>query len=170
MAKLLLTIYTELSNIFNDYYTNIVNYTSGTSPTLSETLPSGTNCDIIIDTIIKQIKNHPSIKCINSNKPVTEDEVLKLLKKLNAKKAIGIDGIPPLILKLSANILAKPLTLIINQSILDDSFPTLAKIAAILPLFKKDDRSSKKNYRPVSILSALSKIFGKILQKQIVSF
>ena len=46
----------------------------------------------------------------------------------------------------------------------------MLKLAAILPFYKKDDRSDKKNYRPVSILSAFSKIFGKIFQNQISTF
>ena len=49
-------------------------------------------------------------------KSVTENEVYKLLKSLDAKKAIGVDGIPPSILKISAGILAKSLTKI-NKSI-----------------------------------------------------
>ena len=77
---------------------------------------------------------------------------------------------PPIILKLSAAIIAKPLTDVINKSIAENNFPTLAKIAKILPFFKKDERSNKKNYRPVSVLSSLSKIFGKVLQIQISNF
>ena len=73
-------------------------------------------------------------------------------------------------LKLSAEILAKPLTKLINQSIKENDFPTLLKIAAILPFYKKNERSHKNNYRPVSVLSALSKIFGKVLQNQILEF
>ena len=73
-------------------------------------------------------------------------------------------------MKLSANILAKPLAEIINLSLFENNFPTLLKIAAILSFYKKDERSNKKNYRPVSVLSALSKIFGKILQTQIMGY
>ena len=62
------------------------------------------------------------------------------------------------------------MTRIINQSIKENTFPTLLKLAAILPFYKKDDRSDKKNYRPVSILSAFSKIFGKIFQNQISKY
>ena len=73
-------------------------------------------------------------------------------------------------MKLSAEILAKPLAYLINQSIIENDFPTLAKIASILPIFKKDDRSQKNNYRPISILSSLSKIFEKVLQNQMAAF
>lgn len=170
----------DIANIFIDYYTNIVELTSGKPPSfLADTLPPGTNFDEIIVKISETYKNHPSIKCIYNKKrsdnkfsfkPVTVEEVNKLLKSLDTKKAIGIDGIPPIILKLSADIIAKPLTDSINKSIADNDFPTLAKIAIILPFFKKDERSNKNNYRPVSVLSSLSKIFGKILQNQISTF
>ena len=123
--------------------------------------------------------SHPSILMINDKnnstdnftfKSVTENEVYKLLKSLDAKKAIGVDGIPPSIVKISAGILAKSLTKIINQSISENNFPSSLKIASILPLFKKDERSDKKNYRPVSVLSSLSKIFGKVFQNQIIEY
>ena len=57
-----------------------------------------------------------------------------------------------------------------NQSISENNFPSSLKKASILPFFKKSERSDKKNYRPVSVLSSLSKIFGKIFQKQIIEY
>ena len=55
----------ELGNIFNDYYTNIVYYSSGCPPAnIADTLPSGTKSEIIIEQIIEEFKDHPSIKCI----------------------------------------------------------------------------------------------------------
>ena len=171
---------TEIGNIFVDYYTNIVKHSSGKEPTsIADSLPPGTNFDTIIDKICDQFQNHPSIRFIKNStnhshtfkfRFVTEKEILKLLKSIDSKKAIGVDGIPPLILKLSAEILAKPLTKLINQSIKENDVPTLLKIAAILPFYKKNERSHKNNYRPVSVLSALSKIFGKVLQNQILEF
>ena len=109
----------------------------------------------MIENILEEYKSHPSIKKIIESKnhndnftfrEVSENEVLKLLKTIDSKKAIGVDGIPPLIVKLSAEVLSNSLTRIINQSIKENTFPTLLKIAAILPFYKKDDRSDKKNY------------------------
>ena len=170
----------DIANIFIDYYTNIVEHTSGSPPKdLSNSLPSCTGVDIVIDKIIDEYKSHPSILMINDKKnptdnfafkTVSENEVFKLIKSLDAKKAIGVDGIPPLILKLSAEILSKSLTKIINQSIRENNFPSSLKLASILPFFKKNERSDKKNYRPVSVLSSLSKIFGKIFQNQIIEY
>ena len=170
----------NIANIFVEYYTNIIKHTTGIPPmNLEDNLPPGTNTEIVIEKIINHYASHSSIKSIKDNlnntetfkfKCVNEREILNTLKKLDSKKAIGIDGIPSMILKLTAEIIAKPLTKIINQSISENSFPTLLKKAMILPFFKKDERSNKKNYRPVSVLSALSKVFGKILQSQIIEF
>ena len=169
-----------LADIFIDYYTNIVKYSSGKNPTsIADSLGTAASYDVIIDTILDIHKDHPSIICIQSKRThselfkfqnVNENGILKLLKSVETKKAIGIDGLPALIVKYSANILAKPLTDIINLSICENTFPSKAKIAAVLPLFKKDDRSQKKNYRPISILSTLSKVIGKVLQNQIVTY
>ena len=170
----------EIANIFIDFYTNIVKYSSGNPPSsIADTLPPGTSFNIIINGILNNYKYHPSITCIKEKRSYTgtfkfrlasEIEILKLLKSLDSKKAIGIDGLPSFIKKLSAEILAKPLTSIINESIRETNFPTSAKFAAILPLFKKDERSQKNNYRPVGIWSAFSKILGTFLQNQIVAF
>ena len=142
---------------------NIVEHTSGNCPVnIEDDLPIGSSFDIILDTINKTYKDHPSIKAIfNKNqdnlhnnfkfKPTKTKTVLKLLKSLDAKKAVGIDGIPPLVLELSSKILAEPLTRIINICLPDNTFPTSAKLASILPFYKKGERSDKKDYQPVSV-------------------
>ena len=166
--------------MFVDYYTNIVKYSSGEDPTsIADTLDTAPSFDMIIDTILEAYKDHSSIINIKNKhtilepfkfKHVDEKEILKMLKSVDAKKAMGIDGIPALIIKHSAEILAKPLTKIINLSISENIFPSKAKTAALLCFFKKYDRSNKKNYRPISILSTLSKIIEKVLQNQIVQY
>ena len=163
-----------LADIFIDYYTNIVSYSSGVTPTsIADTLDTAASYDVIIDTILDTYNNHPSKMCIKSRrihsepfqfKNVNEHDILKMLKSVDEKKAIGIDGLPPSILKYSAEILAKPLTDIINLSFRENTFPSKVKIAAVLPLFKKDDRSHKNNYRPKTILSTHSKIIGKVIR------
>ena len=170
----------DMANIFNDYYTNIVEYTTGTAPkSLADTLPSLTPLDRIINEIKVNFRNHPSITSIRQNctnissfifQEVSVNEVEHILKSINPKKAVGSDNIPPLILKYSASVIAGPLTNIINMVILDKTFPYLVKCAVILPVHKKDDRSDKKNYRPISILSALSKVFERIFHTQMTSY
>ena len=170
----------ELVEIFNKYYINIVKHSSGDKPTsIAENLKTGSKTDDILDEIIKCYKNHPSIKCINKNRTdlvafefieVNEIEVFELLKAINPNKSVGIDLIPPQIIKDSCHVLVQPLTHLINDSIREHTFPTAAKIAAVLPFYKKGDRSDKKNYRPVSVLSTFSKIIERILKNQIVKY
>ena len=68
---------------------------------------------------------------------VNELEVLKLLKKLKNKKSFGHDGISSEVLKLGAEAIAGPLTLIINTSITTGKFPTKWKHSKVMPIFKK---------------------------------
>ena len=167
----------NIGDIFNDYYINIIEYSTGKKP--DSTDKTEVISENLINEILEKYKHHPSILNINRNhtfeekfefKLTNEKEVLLILKNLKPKKAVGIDAIPPLIVKESATIFAKPLTALINQSIQENTFPSLAKIAAVTPFFKKDDRSLKENYRPVSVLSTFSKIFGKVLKNQITSY
>ena len=63
-----------------------------------------------------------------------------------------------------------PLTHIINLSITDRYFPEEFKLSKVLPIFKSGDEQNIQNYRPISILSFFSKIFGKIIANHIVDF
>ena len=63
-----------------------------------------------------------------------------------------------------------PLSVIINQSLHSGIFPDRLKIAKVLPLFKKGEKDIFDNYRPISILPAISKIFEKIIYKQVFEY
>ena len=83
------------------------------------------------------------------------------LASLDPKKATGIDGISAKFLKLSSHVLARPLTKILNLSIITGIFPEMLKKAKVNPIFKRGDKSDKANYRPISILPVLSKILKR---------
>ena len=83
----------------------------------------------------------------------------KVLQSLHTKTSSGLDGVS---VKLS-KYLAPALTLIINQSMLTGIFPEKLKIAMVLPLFKKNDWMIMDNYRPISLLPAMSKVFEKVV-------
>ena len=95
---------------------------------------------------------------------VTEDIAFEKLVNLNVKKATGLDNIPPKLLKKGANILSKPLHIcrLINQSIKKSSFPNNLKMGEITSLFKKGNSLEAKNYRPISVLTCMSKVFESI--------
>ena len=93
-----------------------------------------------------------------SNVRTTESEVLDLLKSVDIDKACGPDGIGNLILKLCTDGISSSFSNLINLSLSEGKFPDAWKLANVTPIFKKDDRQSKVNYRPVSLLDSLSKI------------
>ncbi len=169
----------KLSDIFVDFYTNIVEHTTGNPPKDISSSTGGESTDTIITRIIESYKNHPSIAKIREksvNKPFTFrkiniEEAKNVIRGLDPKKATGFDTISAKILKDMEDILAEPVLVIFNMMIDEDTFPSQAKIGSILPLFKdKGDRSDKTNYRPLSILSAFSKIFERLIHNQLASY
>ena len=100
---------------------------------------------------------------------ISEEAVMEVLNNLKLKLSCGHDGISSRLLKASKNVICKPLTLIINQTLTSGIFPDTLKIAKIIPLFKKGDRTLLENYRPISILPAISKKIERIMFNQIHS-
>ena len=64
----------------------------------------------------------------------------------------------------------KPLTVLFNRSFMTGVFPDSVKIAKVVPIYKNGSKHSICNYRPISILPVLSKIFEKLVHKQLLSF
>ena len=98
---------------------------------------------------------------------VNEDFVLRELEKLNVSKSTGLDGIPSRFLKDGAQVLAKPITFLINMSITSGIVPDEMKQARVCPIYKKNNRLDVGNYRPVSILIIVSKILERAVYNQL---
>ena len=98
---------------------------------------------------------------------IEETDTISIINNLKPKKSSGYDNISLILLKNSVNSLANPLTCIINQSLANGIFPDKLKIAKIIPIFKKDDKHDINNYRPISLLPSISKVFEKIVYSQI---
>ena len=94
---------------------------------------------------------------------VTVKEVKKELMNLSSKKVTRKGDIPAKILKDNLSVYTKELTTIINNCLKDSLFPNELKLADVSPVFKKDDDLNKENYRLVSILSHMSKVFERII-------
>ena len=114
-------------------------------------------------------KNFQNLFCFNE---VTKAEVLKEINSINNKKANPFNTIPSKILKISSECSADTLTSLINKSLTSSrKFPSNLKLADITPIYKKKKPpQAKENYRPVSVLPVLSKVFERLMQKQINSF
>ena len=129
--------------------------------------------DNVIDSIIDKYKEHPSIELIKVNLPEQntftfrkspKDDIIKIIKGLDSTAATGIDMIPPKLVKIALDIITEPLTNLINSTLIDcHLFPLRKKVATVTPVFKKDDKLSKKNYRSISVSNVFSKIFERYI-------
>ena len=138
--------------------------------------------EIVSDLLLKAIvryRNHPSIAAIKkfcnskfhfSFKNVQEEEILKELNNLNINKATQNTDIPTKIIQENSDIFGDFIFSNFNCYINTSSYPSLLKRADITPVHKKDSKSEKNNYRPVSILSNISKVYERIIFKQMSEF
>jgi Reverse transcriptase (RNA-dependent DNA polymerase) len=96
-------------------------------------------------------------------------DVKKAIRSVKSN-AVGLDGIPLKFIKIFLPLILSPIVHIFNVSISSKTFPKAWKSSKIVPVAKIKDPSRLKDYRPISILPALSKALEKIMKDQIVSF
>jgi hypothetical protein len=101
--------------------------------------------------------------------PTTDLEITKIISNLK-DCATGWDKIPSSILKDSKAILSPILAHIINNSLLTGIFPSELKIANVIPIFKSGNLEEINNYRPVSLLTIMSKIYEKVFYTRLINF
>ena len=130
-----------------------------------------------VERAIKKYEIHPSIPIKKKKKKkkgneksfkfeaISVSDIEKEIKTINPRKATPSGNIPPKILKLSSDTTAITLQELFNESLSNCEFPDKLKLADITPVFKKKSPLDKANYRPVSVLPPVSKIYEKLLQK-----
>ena len=146
----------EIADRFNNFFTNI-------GPKLSNAIPSSGN---------QSYKNYLS-KNINSVfefHTIDSQSITDVIKDMTPKSSCGIDEISSKLLKKISHIISPVLTITINQSITTGIFPDKLKIAKVLPLHKKGANNIFDNYRPISLLPVISKVFEKIVFKQLYDY
>ena len=142
-----------IADSFNEFYIN-----------LGASLSSKNTCN---DSPMKYM-NNPNNKSIFLF-PTDESEVKSILIDLKPNSS-GWDDLPGRIFRDNSGALMKPLIHVINLSLSKGVFPSELKIAKVIPLFKGNEKNLLKNYRPISLLPVLSKIFEKIMYKRLSSF
>ena len=145
-----------IANRLNTFFTNI-------GPTLaSQSVTDGNSSyeDFLIN---------PTLYEFNFNE-IGEEDVVNVIDKLPSKTSSGVDGISTNLLKDIKYIISKPLTLIINQCLETGIFPSKLKVAKVIPILKRGDETIFDNYRPISILPAISKVFERIIFNQIHNY
>ena len=92
----------------------------------------------------------------------SEEEVYDIISSVDTRKGAGYDTIPTKLIQMSAGVITKPITSIVNLTIQTGTYPELLKTATVSPVFKKEDPLSKENYRPISVLTVFLKDTTKI--------
>ncbi|GBN79656.1 putative RNA-directed DNA polymerase from transposon BS [Araneus ventricosus] len=116
------------------------------------------------------IKNEFKSNCIGDFvkiDSVTYDDVVLAIRELKSSQTVGVDNIPSFIIKGCAEFFIYPLLILFNLSLRSNVFPYVWKQTRIIPVFKKGDAQDCKNYRPIAILSPMSKIFESIIHKRL---
>lgn len=162
----------KICNIFNNYFINI------TSNLNIELWKPDIACSSLVD-IIKKYDSHPSILKIKESHcdgsqfqfiHIHPWDTYQVIMSMNKKKSVS-GCIPTHILQSVVRECCVPLTDCFNNCLNDGSFPNELKLAEVIPVFKTGgDPCDKTDYRPISILPSLSKVFEKLLADQITAF
>ena len=153
----ILTNINDIAKAFNIYFTNIAEDQSNNSSDMDKAWQS-----------LKRSYTESSseMKLI----PVTEIEVIDIIKSLKHKNSLGYDGISNNTLKHCVNEISKPITLIFNYSLMTGIFPNRLKYAIILLIHKKGDKLIMSNYKPISLLLSCSKILETIMFNRLYQY
>ena len=166
----------DVAETMNDFFSNAV-VNLGIRGYQEDCLPNIDGDNII--SIIKKFKGHPSILNIKERVKVSEKfsfsicsiaDIANGIHKLNINKPTTFNNIPAKVLVENCDICSPFITKSYNDSILSNKFPEQLKKADITPAHKKDATTKKENYRPVSILPSISKIFERNMSDQICTY
>lgn len=141
----------QISNAFNDYFSSV-----GTK--VSETVQSSS--------VPPEFYVEPSTSQFQFTE-ISTLTVYSFLSKLSVSKSSGIDGISARLLKDAATVISEPLTTIFNRSLSNGTFPDSWKTAKVFPIYKGNAKNDPNNYRPISVLPILAKVFEKIVFDQL---
>ena len=98
---------------------------------------------------------------------ITQDDMYRALRKLNPSKSPGPDQLHPRILKELSQELSYPLFKLFNRSLKEGKVPSAWKLAEVVPIFKKGNKTSANNYRPVSLTCIVCKIFESFVKTEL---
>ena len=139
----------EKANILNDYFCSI--------STIDD---SGTSLPIFNE------RTNSSL----SNLIINVTDVTDVLSSLKVNKAVGPHGISHRMLKNTFRTISVPLLKLFNLSLRSHSYPHIWKVAHVMPVFIKGDRSLVSNYRPILLVSCVGKVFERIIFKNVYNY
>lgn len=150
-----LTEPSEVANIFNEYFSSV-----------------GRN-------LANRLTSNGDVNCFNTMRmseysmfmfPASSDEVQGIITSLDVNKATGCDGFPISALKKYSHQLSPLLSDCFNICLSTGVYPDCLKQALVYPVFKSDDPKIPTNYRPISVLPSLNKVFEKMIVNRLNNF
>ena len=133
-------------------------------------------CDDLVLNAIENVSIHARVLKIKEARnssgcfPFPIEDICKEIRALDASEATQSDDIPTKIIKNNSDIFCRFFQANFNNAIELTTFPDQLKYADVKPVFKKDSRTDKKNYRPISILPNVSKIYKMCINKQLEEY
>ena len=143
----------NMANKLNDYFS-----------TIADKLAEGFPQDHPIRT--EDVKHQPRFEFSH----VTPTDIEKQIRLLSDATAVGIDGISPRILRAALKPLSILICKLINRSLDTGVFPAGLKVARVSPIYKSGDRTDPGNYRPISVLPSVSKIYEHVVHTQLANY
>ena len=142
----------QIANAFNDFFISVGDTGQiNAAVDFNQYMPAKPNCKLTFQ-------------------PITVDITSRIIDSLKPKISTGVDCISNKLLKFVKNAISEPLTIIINQMLNTGVFPDLLKISKVIPIYKKEDDTMFSNYRPISLLPSISKIFEKVILEQLATY
>ena len=148
---------TDLSDTFNEHFSTI-------GPKLANEIPSAANSNNRCLDYLNFTDQRFYFDQINCN------EVFLLLNKLSQSKSTGLDKISARLIRECADLICIPICAIFNRSLITGVFPDEWKCAKVTPLFKQGSSNDMNNYRPISVISVVAKVFERITYDQLYNY
>jgi hypothetical protein len=145
---------TSIANHFNQFFTKIGSDISNSIPPVQK-LP---------EDYIQYNREIPNLNLSNT----TPEHVKKIIKGLAPKKSCDVYGTSTKLIKFIGDVIAIPLSHIFNLSLASGEFPSKLKKCRVIPIFKSGNALECDNYRPISLLSSISKVLEKIVAEKLL--
>lgn len=145
-------------NLFNTFFSSI-------GSDLANNIPNKYHMET--GNILMHDHDHTHTTTLSEFTPCTIHEISKLIDDLDNNTSTGLDGISTKTIKCIKDIIVQKLTDCINMCLYCGVFPDSLKVAKVSPIFKSGSRTDPSNYRPVSVLPVISKIFERVLYNRL---
>nr|CAH7761994.1 unnamed protein product [Callosobruchus chinensis] len=146
----------SIANEFNSYFVNMPYSLMEDKNVRGQTNDYGFKSNKISDTMFLR--------------PTTEIDIFNIILSLKTSNSMGFDNTSNNLIKAASHFVVHPLTYLINMSLVEGIFPDCLKIAKVVPIFKNGNKQQVSNYRPISILSSISKVVERVIFDKIVDF